>query len=187
MSANQHTDNRNNDATHGHTTNTDTIADDIRDITAALVDTFRWITSFSLTDFLCRIMGHGFDPEGCLLPAWDYKPTAEGESRQILDVADIDGGEEVIGAFTVEPNGDMRYADAPIRKMEQMLELTDQEWEEMKDYDPPLLNRHLAKKLKYHWKNGASDREAGILAGCSVSYARHHRLAFQKAATKHHQ
>lgn len=143
------------------------------------------VSQFNLTETICRILGHGFDPEGCRLPEWDYKPAA-AESREILDVADTEGGEQVIGTFVINSNGELKYSTgAEVKsKVEPMVELTDAEWEEMKNYNPILLNRPLAKKLKYHWLNGASDKEAGILAGCSQSYARHHRLAFEKAAKK---
>lgn len=188
MSASQSTDNRTDDTANGHTTNTDndttrtyTIEDDITDIVNALLDILRWITSFRLTETICRLLGHGFDPEGCALPEWDFKPAAAA-------------GFTILENEHVQPEGEEGYAvyDGVVYANAKVV--TKEPWEEvrltageiitMQQYRPALRNLILAKKIKYHLSNGKNDEQIAPLVGYAVTYVKHYRLAFEKAAGK---
>lgn len=140
-----------------------------------------WIASFSLTRTIARITGRHWDPNGSRLPEWNYQPIT-------TPVPEIDGAEGTDGGFPVAfgPFG-IEYSE-PVSKAQvsaaqkvEAFEITPEEWAVMKAYNPPLLNIPLARKIKRYRAEGRTDHEAAALAGCSLSYARHYRLAFEKA------
>jgi len=116
------------------------------------------------------------------LPEWELK-----EDRQrITETEEI---EVRGGGFPVGYDGNLirsePVAKAQVRAEKDVQEqevLTDAEKEALINYTPPLLNFSLARKIKKHLRDGKSDYEAALLVGCKQSYARHHRLAFQRAA-----
>lgn len=144
---------------------------------------FLWrVARFSPTEFLAKMLGHGFDPDGSRLPEWELKP----DRPKITEIDDI---EVKGGGFPVGYDGNLIRSE-PVTKAQVRAEkdaaaydeLTDAEKEALINYTPPLLNFPLARKIKRHLLEGKSDYEAALLAGCKQSYARHHRLAFQRAA-----
>lgn len=186
-SADQHKDN-------GHTTNTDnhtdndptrtyTLEDDITDITNALLDIARWITSFRLTETICRLLGHGFDPEGCTLPEWDYKP-ATAEAFTILENEHVQPeGEEGYAVYD-----GVVYANAKVVSREpwEEIRLTPAEIITMQRYSPALRNLILAKKIKHLLSQGKTDDQIAPLVGYAITYVKHYRLAFERAAAERH-
>lgn len=183
--ADNHTDTATNgqapnaDNTAGaNTTQTYTITDDIRDITSAIVDTLRWFASFSLTDLICRIMGRGFDPEGCTLPEWPVDVPAETPFV-------------ILPNQHVQPEGEgwavydgVIYANAKTvgREPWQVETLTVAEMIALQGYNPSLRNIPLARKIKYLLKQGQTDAEIATAVRYTPAYVKHHRLAFEKAA-----
>lgn len=190
MSASQHTDNSTDNATNGHATHTDnpdthtyTIEDDITDILNALLDILRWITSFRLTETICRLLGHGFDPEGCKLPEWDYKP-ATAEAFTILENEHVQPeGEEGYAVYD-----GVVYANAKVVSREpwEEIRLSAAEIVTMQQYRPALRNLILAKKIKYLLSQGKSDDQIAPLVGYAITYVKHYRLAFERAAAEKH-
>lgn len=146
-----------------------------------LYDLLLWIARFNLTKFIARIVGRSFDPEGSRLPEWNREATTPPP-----DVDDIDVSE---GGYPIGFDGDLIRSEKTTKarataekKLEQQEEISIEEWEIMKNYNPPLLNIPLARKIKRYWREGHTDRDAAMLSGCSPSYAKHYRLAFEKAA-----
>ena len=137
------------------------------------------VATFNVTNFILTSLGHGFDPDGCRLPEWPAKQ----DKPTVTDDIEVSAG-----GFPVAYDGELRRsepvtrAQAAAAKKVEKVEITESEWHELKNHNPPLLNVALAVKIKSHWLAGRTDHEAGVLAGCSTSYARHHRLAFEKAA-----
>lgn len=133
------------------------------------------------TETIARLLGHGFDPEGSKLPPWELK----GDRQPIYaDETEIrDGGFAIgYGKNGLEYSEPTTKAQAKAEKTaEDRVGLTYEEREIMKAYNPPLLNIALACKIKQYWLAGHSDKEVAILTPCSRSYAKHHRLAFEKA------
>ena len=147
---------------------------------------FIWrVARFSPTTHLCNMLGHGFNPEGSRLPERELKQ----DRPAIPETHDIEikaGGFPVgYGKNGLEYSEPVTKAQATAeRKVQDQVELTEAEWDVMKNYNPPLLNVALACKIKAHWLAGRSDKESAILADCSLSYAKHYRLAFERAARR---
>lgn len=189
LSVNQHTDNRTDNCTDGHTAHTDnsaandpartyTIEDDIRDILSALIDILRWIASFSLTDFICRLLGRSFDPEGSKLPEWNFD-APKAEAFRILHDEHI------------QPEGDgyaiydkVVYGNAKVTNREEWENerLTLEEVIALQQYKPALLNTSLAKQVKYYLKKGSKDRQIAVLSGYAEKTIQHYRLALERAS-----
>jgi len=136
------------------------------------------VATFNVTSFILTSLGHGFDPNGSRLPEWPAKSPVP----IVADEIEVQGG-----GFPVAYDGELRRsepvtkAQAAADKKVDKVQITESEWHELKNYNPPLLNTALAVKIKTHWLAGKTDHEAALLAGCSTHYARHHRLAFEKA------
>jgi len=182
-SPDQHTDN-------GHTTNTDnrtdndpthtyTIADDIRDITSVLIDTLRWIASFRLTETICRILGHGFYPEGSKLPEWNFDPGKTQEAFTILHDEHI---QKEGDGFAIYDK--VVYGNATVTKREEWENerLTLEEVISLQQYKPALLNTALAKQVKYYLKKGSNDHAIAVLSGYAQKTVQHYRLALERAS-----
>lgn len=167
-----------------------TLFDDIKDIASALLDLLLWIARASPTNLIARLSGRHFDPEGCPLPEWDYN-AEQAAVREILDVQEVDGVEETIGGFKIGYNGEFVYSasksKAEVKAEKEVakpgeVKITEREWEELKNYDPPLLNIPLARKVKNYLLQDMNDREISILTGYKPATVKHYRLALQKAA-----
>lgn len=189
LSATLHTDNSANTTQHGHTTHTDnssennptqtyTIEDDMTDIVNALIDIVRWSASFSLTDFICRLLGRGFDPEGCSLPEWKFDASPETPFVILPNQHVQQEGD----GFAVYDGVIYTNAKTVGREAWEIETLTVQEMIAMQQYNPVLRNITLARKIKYHLKQGKNDSEIGRVLGYATPYIKHHRLAFEKAA-----
>lgn len=144
---------------------------------------FLWrLYRFSPTNFLASALGHGFDPDGSRLPAWELKP----DRPMIPQTEEIEvksGGFPVgFDGNLIRSEGTTKAQEAAAKQVKDQAQITDDEWKAMQNYNPPLLNIPLARKIKTYWLEGKSDYEAAVLAGCSESYAKHYRLAFQSAA-----
>lgn len=149
------------------------------------IGNFMWrIAQFSPTNTIATALGHGFDPDGSILPEWEFKP-----DRVPIETDEV---EIRSGGFPVGYGKDGLVYAEPItkaqavaeKKVQTQTEITAAEWDEMRNYNPPLLNIPLARKIKRYWQEGRTDHEAAVLSECSVSYAKHYRLAFEKAAKK---
>lgn len=137
------------------------------------------VATFNVTSFILTSLGHGFDPDGSQLPEWPAKSPVPTIAHDV---------EISTGGFPVAFDGELRRSEpvtksaAAADKKVDKVQITESEWYELKKYNPPLLNTALAVKIKTHWLAGKTDHEAALLAGCSTHYARHYRLAFEKAA-----
>lgn len=146
-----------------------------------LYDLTLWIARFNLTKLIARILGRSFDPDGSRLPEWNRKAATPPPD---IDDIDVPAAGFPIGfdGDLIRSEGTTKSSVTAARMVEKQEEITTEEWGVMKNYNPPLLNIPLARKVKRYWKEGRSDHEASVLAGCSLSYAKHYRLAFEKAA-----
>lgn len=153
-------------------------------LSGELYDTCRWVLRFNLTRTIARLLGRDFDPAGSRLPEWKRTspsaPPAPGD-----DIIIHAGGFPVGFDGAIIRSEDTTRAIATAAKtVASQVEISPEEWQEMKTYNPPLLNVALARKIKTCWQQGKTDHEASVLAGCSLSYARHYRLAFEKASRR---
>lgn len=136
------------------------------------------VATFNVTNFILTSLGHGFDPDGSRLPEWKEKP-----KPIVPDEIETHGG-----GFPVAYDGELRRSEPETRQQAkaknevEKTEITREEWEIMKVYNPPLLNIALAAKIKGYWQDGKSDKEIAPLVGYGVHYVRHHRLVFEKVA-----
>ena len=137
------------------------------------------VSRFDLTEFICRLFGAGFDPDGCKLPEWNYQPSTSNGERAF----------EIRANEYIEANGEtvaiwdgVVYKNATIKEGKSAVNLTQAEIEAIADYkNPTLKNLTTASGVKEWLAKGKSDYEIGLLVGCGQSYARHYRLALQKA------
>lgn len=135
------------------------------------------VATFNVTNFILTSLGHGFDPDGCRLPEW--KPKEK--------VPEADEIETHGGGFPVAYDGELRRSEPETRPQAKAkndadkTEITPEELEIMKGYNPPLLNIALAAKIKRYWQEGKTDKEIAPLVGYGVHYVRHYRLVFEKA------
>jgi len=138
------------------------------------------VATFNVTSFILTSLGHGFDPDGSRLPEWPEKSPVPKP---------IDEIELKSGGFPVAFDGELRRSEPETRpqakaakEVANQSEITPEEYEMMKTYNPPLNNVALAMKIKSYWQEGKSDREIVPLVGRSESYIKHHRVIFQKAS-----
>lgn len=141
-----------------------------------LYDIARWVCSFSLTRTIARILGRHWDPDGSRLPEWKVSETPfkivaneyirlEGDQFAIYDGV-VYNNAKIVGA---SPDEDTQLTAAEIACLQ--------------NYQPPLRNLTLARKIKRLLSEAKSDYEIALLAPCSESYVQHHRLALKKANT----
>ena len=153
-----------------------TLFDDIKDIGKALWWMLYGIATFNYTEFLCRLLGHGFDPEGSRLPEWNIDPNEqpfvvlqnecvhpEGEGVAIYD--------KVLYANAKEVSKDPWNAEI----------LTQAEIMSLFNYNPKLTNTSFAKQVKHYLKMGKTDHEIAVLSKYAEKTVKHFRLALEKA------
>lgn len=134
-----------------------------------------WIASFSLTRTIARITGRHWDPEGSRLPEWKVREVAPFQvlANEYIHLDD-DGKNLAVYDGVV-------YRNAKIVGGDEEEGLTGAELVALQQYNPPLRSLTLAKKVKRCMAEGNTDQEIAALANCSISYARHYRLALKKA------
>lgn len=139
-----------------------------------LYDLVVWVFSFSLTRIIARITGRHWDPEGSRLPEWK---AAEETPFKIVanEYIRVEGDQFAIYDGVVYNNARV------VGGADEEVQLTVAELATLQQYDPPLRNLTLARKIKRLLGEGKSDYEIALLAPCSESYAKHHRLALEKA------
>lgn len=139
------------------------------------------ISNFSPTNFFASALGHGFDPDGSVLPEWELKP--DRATIPHSDEIEVKGGGFPVGfdGNLIRSEGITKAQAVAAKQAEKQVEITSEEWEALQNYTPPLLNIQLACKIKRYLGEGKSDYEVALLAGCKQSYARHYRLAFARA------
>ena len=139
------------------------------------------VSRFDLTEFICRLFGAGFDPNGCKLPEWNYQPSTSKQVRP------MDFEEIKTGGFPNEYDGALKYsspetiAEQRAQRAFKSVGLTEKERECLKEYNPPLLNATLAEAVKRLILEGKTDREMAILLNYSESTVKHYRLALERA------
>ena len=139
-------------------------------INKALTAFWKW----DFTEWLCRITGNGFDPNGCKFPVWDYDPNAKNEKTFEVKAAEY---VERDGETVIVYDG-VTYRNAKRKGEAKEINLTAEEIEAVANYPNPKLNNlTYASDVKEWFAKGKSDYEIGLLAGCGQSYARHYRLA----------
>lgn len=149
---------------------------DIRDILNALWWMLYGIGTFNYTEFVCRLLGHGFDPEGSRLPEWNIDPNAppfvvlpnecvhpDGEGVAIYD--------KVLYTNAKEVSKDPWSAEV----------LTQAEIISLFNYNPKLTNTSFAKQVKHYLRLGKTDHEIAVLSKYAEKTVKHFRLALEKA------
>jgi len=139
------------------------------------------VATFNVTNFILTSLGHGFDPDGSRLPEWVQETTQPPAADDV---------EIKSGGFPIAFGKDgLEYLEPPPlpqakaeKQVQEQAEITEAEWNALKNYTPPLLNVSLARKIKTYLAEGKTDYQIGLLADCKQSYARHYRLALQRAA-----
>ncbi len=155
-----------------------TTLDDLRLIRDTLIDTARWIGRMRPTEAICRLLGHGFYPDGSRLPEWNFD-AGKTENFQILHNEHIEPEGEGFAVYD-----GVIYGNAKVERKEewQSEHLTQNEVVALLQYKPPLLNTALAKQVKYYLKRKSSDREIAVLSGYAEKTIQHYRLALEKAS-----
>lgn len=140
-----------------------------------LYDLACWVCSFSLTRTIARLLGRHFDPNGSRLPEWKIRDQAPFQvlANEYIHLED-DGQALAVYDGVV-------YRNARIIGGTEEEGLTGAEIIALQQYNPPLRSLTLARKVKRCMAEGNTDQEIAALANCSVSYARHYRLALTKA------
>lgn len=92
------------------------------------------------------------------------------------------------GGFPVGFDGDLIRGEGQtkadvmaVKEAEKTAEITRREVEIMAQYDPPLHNVALARKVKAYLQGGKTDKEIAALTGYAVTTVKHYRLALEKA------
>ena len=157
----------------------------------------------TLANALVEFSGHGFDPNGCKLPA--FKPKSENRAKlpeqpkKVSDLVDDD-------LLTDEEMYDWRYygtgkeTAARIAKMKtetrkskavvidfdempaDMYGITEREYGEMKAYNPPLNNLKLASQIKAMKAKGQTLADIAAQLGQAEMTVRHYSSALFRAS-----
>lgn len=132
------------------------------------------------TETIARLLGHGYYPDRCTLPEWNFD-ASKAESFTILHNDHIQQEGDGIAVYDR-----VVYGNAKTTKREEWDAevLTQKEIIALQQYKPPLLNTSLAKQVKYHLKKGATDHQIAVLSQYAKNTIQHYRLALEKAAKK---